>query len=235
MTARVRSGASSRRAALVQIQSPLPVPARLSPPQVQRGLRHDALWRSADPRYGAVVHPWHDLEPGSAAPDLVTAVVEIPKGSRHKYEIDKPSGAFRLDRVLHSSVHYPVDYGFVPRTLFDDGDPLDVLVVTTLPTFTGCLVEARPVGLFRMTDQGVADDKVLAVSHRDPSLAEVREASDLPAHLLRELEHFFRIYTQLEGKRVETFGWGDLEAARRCVRRAMSRYDERHGSRPNAQ
>jgi inorganic pyrophosphatase len=174
------------------------------------------------------MHPWHDLEPGARAPDVVNGVVEIPKGSRHKYEVDKPTGAFRLDRVLHSAVHYPVDYGFVPRTLYDDGDPFDVLVVTHLPTFTGCLVEARPVALLRMTDQDLPDDKVLAVSHRDPTLAGVHDVGDLPPHFLREVEHFFRVYKDLEeGRKVVTVGWEGVAAARERIQYAIALYSER--------
>jgi inorganic pyrophosphatase len=171
------------------------------------------------------MHPWHDLDPGS--PDLVNGVVEIPKGSHHKYEIHKPSGGFQLDRVLHSAVHYPVDYGFIPRTYYDDGDPFDVMIVTHLPTFTGCIVEARPIGLFRMSDQGLPDDKVLAVSHRDPTFAEVRSIQDLAPHFLRVVEHFFRIYKELEGKRIETIGWEDVAAAREKIRYAMDLYAAR--------
>src|SRR6476620_4307298 len=100
----------------------------------------------------ALIHPWHGLPPGSHPPEKVTAVVEIPSGSRNKYELDKESGLFRLDRVLYSAVHYPGDYGFLPRTLGDDGDPLDILVLMTIPVLTGCLVEARPIGLFHLVD-----------------------------------------------------------------------------------
>jgi inorganic pyrophosphatase len=109
---------------------------------------------------------WHELEPGPHAPDIIHVVVEIPKGSRNKYEFHKSTGAFKLDRVLYSPVHYPGDYGFIPQSYYGDGDPLDVLVMTNLPTFTGCIVEARPIGMFRMLDKGEADDKVLIHSSR---------------------------------------------------------------------
>src|SRR5436190_21427895 len=111
---------------------------------------------------------WHDLEPGPSVPDVIHTIVEIPKGSRNKFEDHKPTGAFKLDRVLYSPVHYPGDYGFIPQTYYEDGDPLDVLVVTNLPTFTGCIVEARPIGMFKMRDKGESDDKILAVLHYDP-------------------------------------------------------------------
>src|SRR5512140_1453910 len=113
-------------------------------------------------------HPWHDLATGRGVPEVVTAVIEIPTNERNKYELDKESGMFRLDRVLHSAVHYPGDYGFLPRTLGDDGDPLDILVLMTIPVFTGCLVDARPIGLFHLIDHGQSDEKVLAVPVGDP-------------------------------------------------------------------
>lgn len=141
---------------------------------------------------------WHDLSPGPDIPNIIHVVTEIPKGSRNKYEYDKDIGAFRLDRVLYSPVHYPGDYGFVPQTFYDDGDPLDVLVVTNLPTFTGCIVESRPIGMFQMLDRGQADDKVLAVLNHDPFFHEYVDYTDLPAHYLREVEHFFTVYKDLE-------------------------------------
>lgn len=180
------------------------------------------------------MHPWRDLEPGPDAHTVVNVVVEIPKGSRHKYEIDKPSGLFKLDRVLYSAVHYPGDYGIIPRTYYDDGDSFDVLIVGNLPTFTGCIVEARPVALFRMRDKGLPDDKVLAVSHRDPSFDEVRKKDDLPGHLLLEIEHFFRVYKDLEGGRVETSGWGDVDEAHERIRYAIGLYGERLAQRPKS-
>ncbi len=114
------------------------------------------------------LHPWHDIPTGADPPAIVNAIIEIPANERNKYELDKELGIFRLDRVLHSAVHYPGDYGFIPRTLGDDGDPLDVLVMMTPPVFTGCLVECRPIGLFHLIDKGKADEKVIAVPLADP-------------------------------------------------------------------
>jgi inorganic pyrophosphatase len=173
------------------------------------------------------LHPWHDLPTGPKPPAEVTAVIEIPTNERNKYELDKQLGVFRLDRVLHSAVHYPGDYGFLPRTLGDDGDPLDVLVLMTIPVFTGCLVDARPIGLFHLMDKGVADEKVLAVPLRDPYSDGLNELEDVPQHYLKEIEHFFRVYKDLEGTRIETRGFEGAEAARAAVTRAMEAYRER--------
>ncbi len=167
---------------------------------------------------------WHELEPGPNVPDVIHTIVEIPKGSRNKYEFDKRSGAFKLDRVLYSAVQYPGDYGFIPQTYYDDGDPLDVLVMTNLPTFTGCLVEARPVGVFRMLDKGEADDKILAVLQYDPFFASFSDYTDLPPHYLKEVEHFFTVYKDLEGTRVEPLGWEHVDVARDRIQYAINNY-----------
>jgi inorganic pyrophosphatase len=158
---------------------------------------------------------------------VVTAVIEIPTNERNKYELDKRLGVFRLDRVLHSAVHYPGDYGFIPRTLGEDGDPLDVLVLMTIPVFTGCLVDARPIGLFHLVDSGVADEKVLAVPVGDPHSDGLHELSDIPQHYLKEIEHFFRVYKDLEGTHTETRGFEGAAAARGCITKAMEAYRER--------
>ena len=167
---------------------------------------------------------WHELHPGPSPPEVIHVIVEIPKGSRNKYEYYKEVGAFKLDRVLYSAVHSPGDYGFIPQTYYDDGDPFDVLVVTNLPTFTGCIVEARPIGMFRMTDRGEPDDKVLAVLHYDPFFENITEYTDLPPHYLKEVEHFFKVYKDLEGARVETIGWENAVAAKARVSYAIDHY-----------
>lgn len=167
---------------------------------------------------------WHELEPGPMLPDVIHVIVEIPKGSRNKYEYHKDTGAFKLDRVLYSAVHYPGDYGFIPQTYYDDGDPLDVLVVTNLPTFTGCIVEARPIGMFRMTDREEPDDKILAVLHYDPFFADIASYTDLPAHYLKEVEHFFTVYKDLEGVRVEPIGWEGVDVAKQRIQYAVDHY-----------
>lgn len=181
------------------------------------------------------LHPWHDIPTGPDAPDLLTTVVEIPRYERNKYELDKTLGLYRLDRVLYSAVHFPGDYGFLPRTLGEDNDPLDVLVIMTRPTFTGCLVEVRPVGLFRLVDRGENDEKIIAVPMSDPYSEPIRDLDQVPPHLLREVEHFFRIYKDLEGKGVvESRGFGDRAAACQVIRDGMARYAGRFPGREPA-
>ena len=173
-------------------------------------------------------HPWHDLSPGPDAPEEITVVVETPATSRNKYELDKATGLFRLDRVLHSSVHYPGDYGFIPRTLFEDGDPLDVLLLIREPTYTGCVGRARPLGVLRMRDRGEPDDKILAVPTHDPYQMEYFDIADIPGHVLREVEYFFGTYKVLEGKQVDVLGWDKSEAAIREIARSIELYRARY-------
>lgn len=172
-----------------------------------------------------MIHPWHDLPPGPTPPEHVTAVVEIPTGSRNKYELDKVTGLFRLDRVLYSAVTYPGEYGLIPRTLHDDGDPLDVLVAVLEPTFTGCQIDARPIGVLRMLDRGEPDEKILAVPWYDPRYDEYHDLADFPQHTLKEIEHFFLIYKDLEGKRVEIQGWEPAARASEVIQRSIAQYD----------
>ena len=161
------------------------------------------------------------LPPGPNPPRILYAVIEIPKGGRNKYEYDRQLGLFRLDRVLYSSVHYPAAYGFIPGTAAGDGDPVDILVMTTEPTFTGCLIEVRPVGLFHMRDEAEEDEKVLSVPVADPVLNHVRELDDVSPHFLKEVEHFFKVYKDLEGKKVVTVGWAERQAAEEAIRAAI--------------
>jgi inorganic pyrophosphatase len=163
---------------------------------------------------------------GSKAPELVNSVIEIPAGGVNKYEYDKKLGIFRLDRPLYSPVHYPGDYGFIPSTLAEDGDPLDILILVAQPTFTGCLVQARPLGLLEMLDQGVKDEKIFAVSSCNPRFEEVHNYTDVYSHVLREIEHFFSIYKDLEGKRVKLSGWKDAGGAQQIIMESHQRYLE---------
>lgn len=171
-------------------------------------------------------NPWKELGPGPDPPLEINVVVEIPRGSRNKYEYDKASGFFRLDRVLYSAVHYPGDYGFIPRTLAGDGDPLDALVMVTVPTFTGCLLVARPVGLFRMSDEKGVDEKILSVPVGDPLYDAFHGLGDVAPHFLREVAHFFAIYKDLEGVATEVGGWEGLDSALESIRSAIDRYEQ---------
>ena len=165
-----------------------------------------------------------DLPIGKDSPEIVTTVVEIPKDSSNKYEYDKHLHVFRLDRNLYSPVHYPSDYGFIPQTLAEDGDPLDILVLGEQPTFPGCIYYARPIGMFEMVDQGLNDEKILACAIGNPRYTEVNHYSEVPPHVLLEIAHFFSIYKDLEGKRTKVLGWKDVEDAKRMINTCHERF-----------
>jgi inorganic pyrophosphatase len=164
------------------------------------------------------------VPPGTDIPNVVHSIIEIPKGRRSKFEVHKRTGLIRLDRYLYCSSHYPGDYGFIPQTLAEDGDALDCLVMVSEPTFSGCLIEARVIGLFRMTDRGAHDYKVLGVPNTDPMFAEIKSLKDVPSHFLDEVEHFFSTYKQLEGVKVEALGWAPREDAIDEVKQSVERY-----------
>ena len=151
---------------------------------------------------------------------VVDVMIEVPKGSRNKYEFDKEHKRIRYDRMLHSPVHYPTDYGFILDTLAQDGDPLDALVLVWEPTFPGCLIEARPVGVFKMRDEKGLDEKILCIPVHDPLWEHVKSLYDVPPHLLREIEHFFDIYKELEDKKTLVEGWENREDALRIIKRS---------------
>lgn len=153
---------------------------------------------------------------------VLTMVVEIPRGSRNKYEMDHATGEIYLDRMLFTATRYPADYGFLPDTLAEDGDPLDVLVLTAEPTFPGCRIRIRPIGVFLMEDEGKPDHKIIAVPAGDPRWEEVSDVSHLDPHLTRELEHFFRVYKELEGKKTAALGWLGLDEANRIISAAQA-------------
>lgn len=155
---------------------------------------------------------------------LLTMVVEVPKGSRNKYEMDHETGEIFLDRLLFTATRYPADYGFIPDTLAEDDDPLDALVLGSEPTFPGCRIRIRPIGLFLMEDDGKADHKVLGVPLKDPVWSAVGDLGDVPAHLLRELEHFFTVYKDLEDTKTATRGWQTLDEALEVIERARASY-----------
>ena len=159
-----------------------------------------------------------------SASNIIDVIIEIPKGSRNKYEYNKAKKAFQLDRMLFSSMHYPSDYGFIDKTEAEDGDPLDALVLLTESTFPGCLIEAKPIGLFKMRDEKGLDHKILCVPIHDPIWNHMNRISDVAPHLLIEIEHFFDVYKELEHKKTEVQGWEDVESARRVIREAQECY-----------
>jgi inorganic pyrophosphatase len=170
---------------------------------------------------------FHDLAPGPNPPDEIYAVIECLKGERNKYEYDKDLPGVVLDRVLHSTVHYPSDYGFIPQSWYDDDDPLDVLVLVEDATFPGCVIEARPVALMQMDDDGEKDDKVIAVPSEDPRYDDVRDLSDLSSQYRAEIAEFFESYKNLEpGKETETLGFEDRTHAESAIDHALDRYEE---------
>jgi inorganic pyrophosphatase len=163
--------------------------------------------------------------------ETVDAFIEISRGSRNKYEYDKKLGMFRLDRVLYSSVHYPTDYGYIPDTLAEDGDPLDILVMVQEPTFPGCIIPSRPIGGLDMEDEKGSDFKVVAVPVTDPRYAEIHSMADAGAHWAREIETFFSQYKHLEGKISEVRGWHDVDHVARVIQECRERFD-RTGQEP---
>lgn len=163
-------------------------------------------------------------KPSKVGSTTIQVVVEIPKGCRNKYELDKATGAIKFDRMLFSAVHYPSDYGFIPDTLAEDGDPLDALVLVWEPTFPGCHIEAKPVGLFKMWDEKGPDQKILCVPIGDPQWNHIERLRDVPPHLLKEIEHFFKVYKELEEKKVGVEGWEDRNAALKIIKESRLRY-----------
>jgi inorganic pyrophosphatase len=170
----------------------------------------------------------YEIDPGPDCPELVRMIVEIPKNSGNKYEYDSELGVFRLDRALYSPMHYPGDYGFIPGTLAPDGDPMDVLVMVEEPSFPGCLIEVRPVGILKMIDQQETDQKILAVPNRNPRYDEIHTMDQIFPHVRREIEHFFTIYKELEGRVTTTQGWDGPREARKAIADSRVAYLEKH-------
>ncbi len=166
----------------------------------------------------------YDIDPGPDSPELVRAIIEIPKNSSNKYEYDGDLGIFRLDRALYSPMHYPGDYGFVPGTRADDGDPLDILVLVDEPSFTGCLMETRPVGVLYMVDGKEDDQKILAVPNRNPRYDSIHTIDQVYPHIRREIEYFFTIYKELQSAKAKMDGWGGPRDARRIINNARNTY-----------
>lgn len=166
----------------------------------------------------------YDIDPGPECPEVVRSIIEIPQNSANKYEYDGSLGVFRMDRALYSPMHYPGDYGFIPGTLAPDNDPLDVLVLVQQPSFPGCMIEVRPVGILNMVDSDEADQKVLAVPTRNPRYDQIHTMDQIFSHVKREIEHFFTIYKELEGKVTKMEGWGGPREARKAIVEARKRY-----------
>jgi inorganic pyrophosphatase len=173
-----------------------------------------------------ISHPWHGVSYGENAPRIVTAIIEIPQGSRCKYEIDKESGLLKLDRVIYSSFYYPCNYGFIPQTYGYDKDPLDIMVLTSLPVQALCLMEAKVIGVMGMIDGGDADDKIIAVAANDPSVNHYNDIEELPRHFFDELRHFFEEYKKLENKTVVVEEFQGKATAQKIITDAIDYYKE---------
>ena len=171
-------------------------------------------------------NPWHSVIAGKNIPSEVNAVVEIPKGSKAKYELDKTSGFLRLDRILFSAVHYPANYGFIPRTFCDDGDPLDILVICSIDLEPLCIVEAKVIGVMRMQDEDQYDDKIIAVAKNDKSVNYINSMEELPPHTVVELRRFFEDYKQLENKKVVVDGFMGTDQAYQIINESIELYNK---------
>jgi len=170
---------------------------------------------------------WHDIPVGENTPAEINVIVEINKGSKNKYEIDKETGMIALDRVAHTAQDFPFDYGFVPKTLWDDGDALDVIMLTTYPLQPGILVRVRPVAIMHMIDDGDSDDKIIAVPLGDPRWDEVKNLADINKHTIKEMEHFYSTYKKIQKKEVKVTGFEDKKAAEDAIKRSLELYKEK--------
>lgn len=173
---------------------------------------------------------WREISSGDNTPEIINVIVECPKGTKNKYEIDKETGLIKLDRAMKTSQDYPFDYGFVPQSLWDDGDALDVVLFTTYPLAPGILVEARPVGIMHMIDGGEGDDKILAVPKDDPRWDGVQELKDLNEYSLKEMKHFFETYKSIENKTVVIDGFEGKEVALEAVKKGLKMYQDKYGN-----
>lgn len=171
-------------------------------------------------------NPWHSVSPGEQAPEIVNAIIEIPKNTRAKYELDKASGLLKMDRVIYSSMYYPANYGFIPQTYCDDKDPLDVLVLSQIAIVPMCLVEAKVIGVMRMLDQGELDDKIIAVAQNDKAVNHINHIEELPEHFFNELRNFFEDYKKLEQKEVKVEQFQSSDTAREIVQQSIADYQQ---------
>ena len=175
-------------------------------------------------------NPWHTISSGKKAPVVVTGIVEIPKGAKGKYELDKESGLLRLDRVLFSSVQYPGNYGFIPRTFCDDDDPLDILIISQIDFPPLCIIESRVIGVMRMIDNGQADDKIIAIAEGDASVNHIKDIEQLPPHTTKEIQRFFEDYTKLENKEVRVEHFLGRQEAYKIVQESIVFYQQTFGA-----
>jgi inorganic pyrophosphatase len=169
-------------------------------------------------------NPWHKVAIGKETPAVVNGIIEIPKNTRAKYELDKESGMLLMDRVIFSSMHYPANYGFIPQTYCDDKDPLDIMILSQIDVVPMCIVSAKVIGVMRMIDGGEMDDKIIAVAEHDMSVNHMNDISDLPAHWIKELRNFFEDYKKLENKKVEVEEFQDAATARKIIKKSMEDY-----------
>lgn len=174
---------------------------------------------------------WHRVNPESIKPEKFLACVEIPQGSKNKYELDKYSGALKLDRILYTSTHYPHNYGFIPKTLAEDGDALDVLVISSEPIVPLALVECRPIGILSMIDSGNQDNKILAVATNDPFYNNIKDISEISDHILQEIKHFFSVYKTLEGKTTQVDKIEGPEVAKNVIQNCINEYKKEFGNK----
>lgn len=171
-----------------------------------------------------IQHPWHEVAIGRKPPAFVNGIIEIPRGSRAKYEIDKESGLIKLDRVIYASMYYPLNYGFIPQTLGEDGDPLDIVVLTQVSVVPLCMIPSKVIGVMQMVDRGEADEKIIAVAEHDPSVSAIDNVEDLPPHLISELRHFFENYKTLENKKVVINEFLPKEQAFKVIETCVAEY-----------
>lgn len=174
-----------------------------------------------------IKHPWHEVTAGKMPPEFVNAIIEIPKGSRAKYEVDKDSGLIKLDRVIYASMYYPLNYGFIPQTMGEDHDPLDIVVLTQVSVVPLCMIPSKVIGVMQMVDRGEADDKIIAVAEQDPSVSQYNNIKDLPEYLLAELRHFFENYKVLENKKVIVDDFMDREYAFKVIDASLTLYKQK--------
>ena len=172
---------------------------------------------------------WHDISPERITPEDFETLIEIPKGSNCKYELDKDTGILKLDRILYTSTHYPQNYGFIPHTYADDGDPLDVLVICSVPIHPMTLIRVYPIGNMRMIDGGKLDDKIIAIPFSDPNYNSIKELNELPSHVFDEILHFFAVYKQLENKETDVQALSDRQYAIKTIQNAIDCYNEKFG------